>query len=407
MATPPPGARQGAETAGGTAAGTTPAAVSPAPPGPLGRVLRSESVRNWLFQILLVGGFVWVLAWIAGNTVTNLAARGIAVGFDFLGRPARFPISESVLPYATTDTFLWAFTVGVVNTLFISVVTIVLATLLGLVVGLARRSVHPLVSRIAGAFVTIMRNVPLIVQLLFWYAIATATFPSPRDALSPMAGVFATSRGVYLPSLGIDPAWIDPLVGLACGAAVALWLRARHESAWLGFGIAAGVAGTILSVWTLGHYELSVPELTGLNFRGGFQLSPEFVALVFGLVLYTSAFIGEIIRGGIDAVRKGQWEASAALGLSKRQALRKVVVPQALRIIIPPMTSQYLSTVKNTTLALAVGYPELGLVVGTVINQTGQAIESILVMLAVFLSISVSVSLLMNWYNARVALVSR
>ena len=376
-------------------------------------VLDNRRFRSWGGQILLLGGFAALLLWLVMNTVTNLDARGIRVGFDFLWRRANFPISESVLPYDPSDSFLWAYVTGVGNTLVISVLAIFLSTALGLLVGLARRSKHPLTSGVAGVFVTTMRNMPLIVHLLFWYALATTALPAPREAYNPLPGVFLSLRGFYTPALDLDAmAWL--MIGLVILVTLGAW-RLRHLMMGTGrwhdchpvlalFGLTAVVAlGAALLLQP--SAVISFPEMRGFNFTGGLRLSPEFAALMLGLVIYTSAFIGEIIRGGIDAVSIGQWEAGRAIGLSERHTLTKIIIPQALRIIIPPMTSQYLSTVKNTTLALAVGYPELGLVVGTVINQTGQAIESIGLLLGIFLTISIAVSLFMNWYNAHVALV--
>ncbi|KQY23699.1 amino acid ABC transporter permease [Rhizobium sp. Root482] len=376
-------------------------------------VLDNRRFRSWGGQILLLGGFAALLLWLVMNTVTNLDARGIRVGFDFLWRQANFPISESVLPYNPSDSFLWAYVTGVGNTLAISVLAIFLSTALGLLVGLARRSKHPLSSGVAGVFVTTMRNMPLIVHLLFWYAVATTALPAPREAYNPLPGVFLSLRGFYIPAVELDvTSWV--MVGLVIAVTWGVW-RLRHHLMGTGrwhdrhpvlalSGLTATVAlGAVLLLQP--SAVVSSPEMRGFNFTGGLRLSPEFAALMLGLVIYTSAFIGEIIRGGIDAVSIGQWEAGRAIGLSERHTLTKIIIPQALRIIIPPMTSQYLSTVKNTTLALAVGYPELGLVVGTVINQTGQAIESIGLLLGIFLTISIAVSLFMNWYNAHVALV--
>ncbi len=375
----------------------------------------NQRLRSWAGQILLLALFVGTIWWLVDNTLTNLAVRSIRVGWDFLSRPASFPISESIVPYDPSNTFLRAYLAGIGNTLLISAVAIVLSTLLGLGVGLARRSRHPLIAGLAGVFVTMVRNVPLIVHLLFWYALITTTLPSPRNALMPLPGVFLSVRGLYLPGLEVaGQGWIFCLGAIG---GLALWWRGGRVverrlnlTAARGFVLLGGLYAAFLAgLWAACGVGLtpSLPRLAGFNFDGGLRLSPEFTALVIGLVVYTSVFIGEIIRGGIDAVARGQWEAGRAVGLSDRQTLFHIIVPQALRIIIPPLTSQYLSTVKNSTLAVAVGFPELGLVVGTVINQTGQAIESILVLLAVFLTVSTSVSLFMNWYNARVALVTR
>lgn len=374
----------------------------------------SEKARSWAAQVCLLVACMALFTWLYDNTVTNLTARGIRVGLDFLWRQANFPISESVIAYTPSDTFFRAFLVGLTNTLFLSLIAIVLATLLGFVVALGRRSANPLISGVAGAFITAIRNTPLIVQLLFWYALATTALPGPRNAFNPIEGVFVSLRGVYLPRLHMTGGSEILLAAVVAGVALlvaAIKYRRRDDRLTPGL-ILAGLAAYALAVAGVAvamgaTIQVGLPELKGFNYVGGFRLSSEFSAIIVGLVIYTSAFIGEIIRGGIDAVGKGQWEAGRAIGLTERQTLTKIVIPQALRIIIPPLTTQYLSTVKNTTLALAVGYPELGLVVGTVINQTGQAIESILIMLVVFLSISLSVSLFMNWYNRRVALVQR
>ncbi|WFE75771.1 amino acid ABC transporter permease [Roseinatronobacter sp. S2] len=374
----------------------------------------SARLRGWAVQIALAGGLIAVLLWIAGNTAQNLTERGIRTGFDFLSRPARFPISESVIRYDPSDTFFWAYVVGVANTLWLSFLTILFATILGLAVGLARRSAHPLLSQIAMVFVTIMRNVPLIVQLLFWYGITTSIFPAPRDAFNPLPGVFLSLRGVYAPSLVAGPGAVGLIGVVLVAAMLIIWVsrKALRGGVRMRVAVPAGIIcfGVVCVVF-YGLFGspigLEMPELTGLNYRGGLHFTPEFAAIVFGITLYTSAFIGEIIRGGIEAVKQGQWEGGRALGLSERHIMFRIILPQALRVIIPPITSQYLSTVKNTTLAVAVGYPELGLVVNTVINQTGQALESILIMLGVYLSISLSVSVFMNWYNRRVALVER
>ena len=376
----------------------------------------SPRLRAWAGQALLLFLFVGTLVWLAANTVENLAVRSIRVGFDFLSRPANFPISESVIPYNPTDSFAWAYVAGIGNTLMISVLAILFATLLGLFVGLARRTAHPMLSGVAGVFVTAVRNTPLIVQLLFWYALATTALPAPRNALHPLPGVYLSQRGLYLPGIEWSgDGWgfaLGTTAVLAVAAVLARLLRRRERfrgsARTLPVAGAGAAAAILILAWTTGiGAAASLPELRGFNFSGGMRLSPEFAALMVGLVLYTSAFIGEIIRGGIDAVGRGQWEAGRALGLSERQTLMRIVMPQALRVIIPPLTTQYLSTVKNSTLALAVGFPELGLVIGTVINQTGQALESIAILLAVYLTIGAAVSLLMNWCNARTALVTR
>lgn len=373
----------------------------------------SDRLRSGVFQAVLLGGLISLLFWIGGNTVQNLAERGIRTGYEFLQRPARFPISETVLHYSPSDSFFWAYVVGLANTLWLSFLTILFATIGGLALALARLSGHPLLSRLAGLYVTVFRNVPLIVQLLFFYGVATSLFPPVRQALNPLPGLYLSLRGVYAPGLVMGPGSgtvIAAAVLLALMLVVVLRRWATDQGPlrkWF-WGLAIFLPALVLAWFLAGRpIALEAPQLQGLNFRGGLYLSPEFSAIIIGLTLYTTAFTGEIIRGGIEAVGKGQWEGGRALGVSERHIMFRVILPQALRVIVPPMTSQYLSTVKNTTLAVAVGYPELGLVVNTVINQTGQALESILIMLGVFLTISLSVSAVMNYFNARIALVER
>lgn len=319
--------------------------------------LRDQRTRALIFQAVVAVLAISLIAWLVSNTGQNLAKRGITVGFNFLDRSARFPISESLLPYSPTDRFWQAYVVGLVNTLFISVLVTITATFLGLILAILRREDNPLAKGAATAYVEFFRNTPLVVQLLFWYALVTVGLPSIEEALSPFPGVYLTERGLYLPALtlsGVD--------------------------------------------W---------PRLGNFNYEGGVSLSPEFVAMYMGLSLYAAAFIGEIIRGGLDGVPKGQTEAALALGLPKAKSLHLVLIPQALRIIIPPMTSQFINILKNSTLALVVGYPDLAFVTTTTINQTGQALEGIAILIAVFLTISVATSILMNVYNARVRQVER
>jgi general L-amino acid transport system permease protein len=383
----------------------------------LGALARDVKVRSIAFQVAVAAFVVLVGAWLVHNTLANLATRGITVGFDFLSRAARFPISQSVLPYEPTDTFAWAFVVGVANTLFVSFLIVVTATALGLLLALARRSRHPLADWLATTFVETMRNTPLVVQLLFWYALVTVGLPHPQAALEPLPGVFLTDRGLYLPLLRIDgdATMFFTMVALGFGVMVATAVYARkvrHASgrSWRIGSITVACIGVVaMAIWWSSGLELSLeqPQLGRFNFRGGIDLTPEFAAMFAGLVLYSAAFIGEIIRGGIDAVSLGQWEAGRALALSEAQTLRLIVMPQALRVIIPPLTSQYINVIKNTTLALVVGYPELAFVTSTVINQTGQAVEGILILMLVYLVISLAASWLLNLYNRRIAIVTR
>ena len=292
------------------------------------------------------------LGWfLISNTAANLEARRIASGYGFLSREAGFEIGESFfLRYSAADSYARALVVGLVNTLGVAAIGIVLATVLGGAIGLARLARDALLRTLAAAYVEFVRNVPLLVQLFFWYALITEALPAPREALSPLPGVFLTNRGIFFPGPG------------------------------------------------------SVPELSGFNFVGGAALSPEFATLLIGLATYTAAFIAEIVRAGILAIEHGQLEAAYALGLSRWQVTRLVVLPQALRVIVPPLTSQYLNLTKNSSLAVAIGYPDLVSIANTTINQTGQAIEGVAIIMAVYLTVSLSISAFMNWYNARVAL---
>jgi general L-amino acid transport system permease protein len=310
----------------------------------------SEKAKRIAYQAAAIAVALGVAWFFISNTLANLEERRIASGFGFLGREAGFEIGESAfLRYGASDSYLRALLVGLTNTLAVALIGIVLATGLGSVIGLCRLSRNPLLSGLSATYVEFVRNVPLLVQLFFWYAVITEGMPGPRDALSPLPGVFLSNRGIFFPTF------------------------------------------------------TSVPELQGFNFVGGVSLTPEFAALLAGLVTYTAAFIAETVRAGILAVDRGQTEAAHALGLSRTQTIRRIVLPQALRVIVPPMTNQYLNLTKNSSLAVAIGYPDLVSIANTTMNQTGQAIEGIAIIMAVYLTISLSISAFMNWYNARVA----
>ncbi len=307
--------------------------------------------RSWLYQAALIAAAGLVLWYFASNTAQNLEARRIATGFAFLWREAGFEIGETTfIAYGAADTYLRALAVGLVNTFRVAALGVVLATVLGTLLGLARLSPNFLLARLAAGYVEAVRNVPLLVQLFFWYTIITEVLPGAEEALNPLPGVFLSNRGIFFPLPGD---------------------------------------------W---------PELSGFNFTGGGTLTPEFAALLVGLVTYTAGFIAEIVRAGILSVPRGQLEAARSMGLVRRDQLRHVVLPQALRLIVPPMTSQYLNLTKNSSLAVAIGYPDLVSIANTTMNQTGQAIEGIAIIMAVYLSISLSISALMNWYNKRVAM---
>ena len=376
----------------------------------------NPTLRSVVYQLLavaIVGGAGWYLV---HNTLHNLSVRNISTGFGFLTREAGFAIGESVISFTPADTYQRAITVGVLNTLRVALVGIVLATLLGTIIGIARLSKNWLIRKVSSVYVEVMRNIPLLLQLFFWYTIIIETMPGPRRAHHPLPGVFVSNRGIQLPTVqGEGLLWLLAGLFMAIVASIVLvkWARRRQEQTGQLFATGRAVFGLLLVVPTLvwwvsgSSLSLEMPELKGFNFAGGMTISPEFAALLFGLVIYTSAFIAEVVRSGIESVHRGQWEAAGALGIKSGLVLRLVVLPQALRVIIPPMTSQYLNITKNSSLAVAIGYPDLVSVINTTLNQTGQAIEGILMIMAAYLTVSLSISLFMNWYNKRIALVER
>jgi len=377
----------------------------------------SEKTRGIVWQVLLLAA-VAVGGWyLFSNTQQNLARSNIQVGFDFLAKEAGFEIAESMVPYDATQTYARAFLVGIGNTLYVALIGIVLATVLGTIVGIARLSENWLVRKMASSYVEVMRNVPLLLQLLVWYAFFTELLPGVRQAINIGGLVFLSQRGMrYAWPVG-HPAYVYAGVAFAVGLVAFLFYRAyarrRQEKTGvqlpLGWPAAMLLLGLPILGWVAGGAptELDVPKLSGFDMRGGRNISPEFTALLIGLTTYTAAFIAEVVRGGILAVDKGQTEAAEALGLRAGQRLRLVTLPQALRVLIPPMTSQYLNLTKNSSLAVAIGYPDLVSVANTSMNQTGQAIEAIAILMAVYLAISLTIALLMNIYNSRVRLVER
>jgi general L-amino acid transport system permease protein len=383
----------------------------------VGRAWNNPAVRGLVDQLLLVA-VVGLVGWyLVHNVSVNLAQQNIASGFGFLSREAGFAIGESLLPYDPSETYRRALLVGLLNTLKVAALGIVLATLIGLVVGIARLSSNWLVAKLAAVYVEGVRNIPVLLQLFIWYAVITVSLPHPRRAAEPVPGVFLSNRGLMFPVPEAHPVQsyvlIALLVGLAAAWAMGKWAKRRQMATgrqfptlWAGLGL---ILGLPTLVWLAGGapVALDVPELRGFNFRGGVEVSPEFAAVLFGLSFYTAGFIAEIVRSGILAVPHGQSEAAGALGLHRGLVLRLVVLPQALRLIIPPTTSQYLNLTKNSSLAVAVGYPDLVSIGNTTMNQTGQAIEAISIYMMVYLTISLLISLFMNLYNRRIALVER
>jgi len=373
-------------------------------------------VRAILYQILVVGLVGMGIGYLVSNTLNNLEARNISTGFDFLGLEAGFAIGETLIDYSASDTYGRAIVAGLINTVYVSVIGIIAATVLGTIIGVARLSTNWLIGRVAGAYIEVIRNIPLLLQLFLWYALITENAPRPRDALNPLPGVFISNRGLRVPAfLGDTLDWVIAALALAIAGTliIANWAHKRQIRTGRQFPVLR--AGVLLLVALPGialyltdaTFVLDMPELKGFSYRGGKSLSPEFAALSLGLIIYTSAFIAEVVRSGIQSVGQGQWEAANAIGLPQRRALRLVILPQALRVIIPPLTSQFLNLTKNSSLAVAIGYPDIVAVINTTLNQTGQAIEGILIVMAAYLSVSLSISLFMNWYNRRIALVER
>ncbi len=361
--------------------------------------------RGVLYQVLVVGGVILLGWFLVSNALDNLARQNIATGFGFLDREAAFGIGESLIAYSPADHYSRALLVGFLNTLQVAALGILLATSIGIVVGLARLSDNWLIAKLASVFVEATRNVPVLLQLFFWYALITQAFPSPRRALEPVAGIFLSNRGIKFPVPVWEPAQLLIPAALVLGAA--LWVlgarRVRQKGGsffWPGLG-----AVIILPIiaFILSPLQMEVPVLKGFNFRGGGSVSPEFAALLIGLSVYTASFIAEIVRGGVLAVPQDQKEAARALGLTQGQSLRLIILPQALRVIVPPVTNQYLNLTKNSSLAVAIGYPDLVSVANTSINQTGQAVEGIAIIMIVYLSISLAISVFMNAFNRRIA----
>jgi general L-amino acid transport system permease protein len=392
--------------------------------------------RAIVWQVVILSCVALIAWYLISNTSRNLAARRIATGFGFLQRTAGIPIGEALIEYNPAEsTYGRALIIGVLNTLKVSVVGIVLATILGTLVGIGRLSKNWLVARLTAFYVETIRDLPLLLQLLFWYTILQG-LPAPRNALEVggrvgthsllgltvylpewTTGIFLSNRGLKIPTLDWEPAHTAAFIAFLIGAA-GTWLWNRHarlrQEATGDRPPVWPVALALLVVLPVGvwiafgaPFHWDIPALRGFNFQGGTNISPEYFALLLGLVTYTAGYIAEIVRSGIQAVSYGQWEAAGALGLKRGLILRHIVLPQALRVIIPPMTSQYLNLTKNSSLAVAIGYQDLVSVANTTLNQTGQAIEGIAIIMAVYLTISLSISMFMNWYNAHIALVER
>jgi len=373
--------------------------------------------RAIIFQLLSIGFVGLIIYYLASNTVLNLQKQSIATGFGFLKKEAAFEIGESLIPYSAADTYIRALLVGALNTIKVSFVGIVVTILLGTIIGVARLSTNWLLAKLSAIYIEVMQDLPILLQLVFWYAIFYESLPPPSEALCPGAGVYLCKRGVAFTVPEAHPAHAYMLIAFLLGCVAAYfirrWARKRQEKTGQYFPVfrasLALILGLPLIVWLAAGspMKMDAPKLTGFNFEGGLTVSPEFMALLLGLVLYTSAFVAEVVRAGIQSVGKGQREAAMSIGLRPTQVLNLVILPQALRVIVPPLTSQMLNLTKNSSLAVAIGYPDFVSVANTTINQTGQSIEGVALIMAVYLVFSLSTSAFMNWYNKRVALVER
>jgi general L-amino acid transport system permease protein len=380
--------------------------------------LSDPRFRAWLFQIITLVAVVSMGWFLFDNTQTNLQHRGITSGFGFLENSAGFGIAQHLISYTESDTYARVFVIGLLNTLLVSAIGIVFATLLGFILGVARLSTNWMVSKLATVYIETFRNIPPLLQILFWYFAVLLPLPGPRNSLNIADSFFLSNRGLYMPegtlAEGSVAFAVAVLLAIAGTVLMVRWANKRFEATGVPFhkfwaGLAIMLVIPALSVLVFGSpVHWVAPALKGFNFVGGWVMIPELLALTIALTAYTAAFIAEIVRSGIKSVSHGQTEAAHSLGLRNGPTLRKVIIPQALRVIIPPLTSQYLNLAKNSSLAAGIGYPDMvSLFAGTVLNQTGQAIEVIAITMSVYLAISISISLLMNWYNKRIALIER
>ncbi len=384
-------------------------------------LMNDPKVRGLVFQVLLIIAVIYLVYSGVTNAIDNLARAGIASGFGFFGERAGFDIGQSFIPYTNDSTYLRAFFVGLLNTMVVAVIGIFFATLIGFVVGLARLSKNYLVQKFATVYVETLRNIPLLLQLLFWYKAVLAILPSPRaGGLEPGVEVVfnLNNRGLYMPRIvpegGAQFIAYALILAIVAWILIGRWAKKRQMATGQQFPVFLTGLGLFIFLPLIAYLVTGMPlsleyaSLQGFNMVGGWVIQPEFMALLLGLSLYTASFIAEIVRAGILAVSHGQSEAAFALGLRPNLTSRLVVVPQAMRVIIPPLTSQYLNLTKNSSLAVAIGYPDLvSIFGGTVLNQTGQAVEVISITMLVYLTLSLLTSAFMNWFNSSVALVER
>jgi len=378
---------------------------------------RSQAFRGIIYQLIAIAALLFAVWWLASNTLENMRVRHIQSGFGFLNQPAGFDIGESIVNYESSDPYWKAFLVGLTNTLRVAIIGIICTTILGTLIGIGRLSKNFLLRGICTWYVELFRNIPVLIQLLMWYFILTTLLPPVSEALHLGPGLYVSKSGLSFPipvwGLGQGLAAIGFVIGIVVSWLYRRWARASFEKTgvpkptfWPTLAIIVGLA---LLGWVLGGAPtaLEIPEKTDMNVSGGGAVTPEFLAVVIGLTIYTAAFVAEIVRSGIQAVPWGQTEAGSALGLSRGQQLKLVLLPQAMRVIIPPMTNQYLNLTKNSSLAVAIGYPDLVSISNTTLNQTGRAVECIAIIMLVYLTLSLTTAALMNWYNSRAAIKER
>ncbi|CAH8199567.1 amino acid ABC transporter permease [Vibrio aestuarianus] len=394
------------------------AAKSEAPSAKSANLFYNPTFRSVVFQVIAVSALIFFFYTIVSNALSNLDARGIATGFDFLDQEAGFGIGLTLVEYDETFSYGRTFVVGLLNTALVSLLGVILATILGFFIGIARLSSNWLVSRLAAVYIETFRNIPLLLQIFFWYFAVLQALPSPRQSMQLGDSIFLNVRGLFFPSpvfeAGSSAIFFTFIAGLITSIIIGIWAKNRQsltgQQTPMGRIIfALCVILPVVVYFIMGRpISAEYPALKGFNFQGGISIIPELAALLVALSIYTAAFIAEIVRSGINAVNHGQSEAAMSLGLPRSKTLKLVVIPQALRIIIPPLTSQYLNLTKNSSLAMAIGYPDLvSVFAGTTLNQTGQAIEIIAMTMGVYLTLSLVTSALMNIYNRKVALVER
>jgi len=384
----------------------------------IGQLWSDKRYRAVVTQILVIAGVFLFVAWISINAVQNLEALGKTFGFEFLWEPSSYDINQSLIAYDSRSPHIRAAAVGLINTLLIAFCGCAFATILGFIFGVLRLSSNWLINKIVYCFIEFTRNVPVLVWILLWHGVIVTSLPHPRQAVTPTEGIFLSNRGFYVPSPVFESAfWVVVMAFFAAIAGVVYfkrWAKKQQEATGriypvFSIGVAAIVGLPLIAFFVTGMpISLDMPALQGFNFQGGMVLRPEFTALWFALSVYTSAFIAEIVRSGIQAVSHGQTEAAFALGVRPNWTMRLIIIPQALRVIVPPLTSQYLNLTKNSSLAIAIGYMDIVATLGGItLNQTGKEMECMMIVLLIYLTISLLISAFMNWYNRRIALVER